>query len=76
MLRYVLVMTALLLALNGNAAKLKRSSGFPVRGEMRTRVDFWKKVYTQISTREAFVHDSQDLSVIYGKIKLKSSRRG
>ncbi len=43
---------------------------------MRTRVDFWKKVYTEISTTEAFMHDSEDLSVIYGKIKLKSSRRG
>lgn len=43
---------------------------------MRVRVDFWKKVYTEISTTEAFVHDTEDLSVIYGKIKLKSSRRG
>ncbi|TNF26466.1 MAG: LysM peptidoglycan-binding domain-containing protein [Deltaproteobacteria bacterium] len=43
---------------------------------MRTRVDFWKKVYTEISTSEAFIHDTEDLSVIYGKIKLSSSRRG
>lgn len=53
-----------------------RNPGFPVRGEMRTRVDFWKKVYTEINSRESFVHDSEDLSVIYGKIKLKRTRRG
>ena len=76
LLRYVLVFIFSLSLSSGYGANIKRNSGFPVKGEMRTRVDFWKKVYTQITTRESFVHDSQDLSVIYGKIKLKKSRRG
>lgn len=43
---------------------------------MRTRVDFWKKVYTQITTEEGFIHDQNDLSVIYKKIRLSKNRRG
>lgn len=34
---------------------------------MRTRVDFWKKVYTEIHSGESFLHDSEDVSVIYEK---------
>lgn len=52
-----------------------QNSLFPVEGNIRTRVEFWKKVYTQISTNEAFIHDSNDLSIIYKKVKLPSSRR-
>ena len=49
---------------------------FPVEGKMRERVAFWKKVYTEITTKEAFIHDSEDLSIIYKKISLpKSARR-
>jgi len=35
---------------------------FPVEGRMQIRVDFWKKVYTEITTEEAFLHDINDLS--------------
>jgi membrane-bound lytic murein transglycosylase D len=41
---------------------------FPVDAAMRTRVDFWKKVYTDVTSQESFLHDSEDLSVIYEKI--------
>ncbi len=36
---------------------------------MQTRVDFWKKVYTEISTTEGFLHDEDDLSLVYEKIR-------
>lgn len=43
---------------------------FPVLGNVRTRVDFWKKVYTEISTTEAFLHDSENLALIFKKVSL------
>ena len=49
---------------------ISASKNFPVRGSMKVRVNFWEKVYTEISTKEAFVHDPEDLSVIYKKVKL------
>lgn len=41
---------------------------FPVDAAMRVRVDFWKRVYTEITSEEAFLHDMEDLSVVYKKI--------
>jgi membrane-bound lytic murein transglycosylase D len=48
---------------------------FPVSDSMRIRVNFWKKVYTQIDSQHAFLHDSHDLSIIYQTIKLPNGRR-
>lgn len=51
------------------------SSLFPVEGNIRERVEFWKKVYTQISSQEAFLHDPDNLNIIYKKIRLPNGRR-
>jgi membrane-bound lytic murein transglycosylase D len=48
---------------------------FPVTGEMVGRVNFWTKVYTEISTDEAYIHDSEDLTIIYKKVSLPKDRR-
>ncbi len=40
---------------------------FPVDDALRVRVDFWKKVYTEIHSGESFLHDSNDLSIVYEK---------
>ena len=48
---------------------------FPIKGSLVDRVSFWKKVYTEITTKEAFLHDSEDLAIIYKKVSLPSSRR-
>lgn len=50
-------------------------SNFPIKDSMRQRVDFWKKVYTEISTQQAFVHDTEDLTVIYKTVQLSKTRR-
>lgn len=42
---------------------------------MRERVDFWKKVYTEIKSTQAFIHDSEDLNIIYKKIELPRTRK-
>lgn len=41
---------------------------FPVDAAMRTRINFWKKVYTEIHSGESFLHDTDDVSIIYEKI--------
>src|SRR5690606_9366978 len=46
---------------------------FPVDAAMRVRVDFWKKVYTEISTQQGFLHDTDDLSIIYDTVTHTSS---
>ena len=43
---------------------------FPVEGSMRIRVNFWKKVYTEIDHHQAFFHDQDDLTLIYKKLNL------
>lgn len=51
------------------------STNFPVTGDMINRVEFWTKVYTEVSTQEAFIHDENDLTIIYEKVNLPSNRR-
>ncbi|MCC7441141.1 MAG: transglycosylase SLT domain-containing protein [Bdellovibrionales bacterium] len=46
------------------------SEHFPVDEAMRIRVNFWKRVYTEISSGEAYLHDEDDLRVIYKKISI------
>lgn len=51
------------------------ADNFPVKGSMKTRVNFWLKVYTEAGTHESIAHDTDDLSIIYTKIKTSSNRR-
>lgn len=51
------------------------SNLFPVKGNIRVKVDFWKKVYTQINSNESYIHDANDLSIIYKKVKLPESKK-
>ena len=43
---------------------------FPQPVEIQPAVDFWIKVYTEVDTQSGFLHDSQNLSVIYGRQEL------
>lgn len=43
---------------------------FPRPPELEPAVRFWVKVYTEVDTRSGFLHDSQDLSVIYERLPL------
>lgn len=46
---------------------------FPKPRAIEKDVQFWKRVYTEISTSEGYIHDNADLSVIYEKIKLPNN---
>jgi len=43
---------------------------FPRPAELEDAVQFWTRVYTEISTSEGFIHDDTDLGVVYEKIRL------
>lgn len=43
---------------------------FPRPPELEPAVQFWTKVYTEVDTRSGFLHDSQNLSVIYTRLPL------
>ncbi len=48
---------------------------FPIKGSLVDRVTFWKRVYTEITTTQAFLHDSEDLSIVYKKVSMPNSSR-
>ena len=43
---------------------------FPQPPEIQPAVNFWIKVYTEVDTQSGFLHDSQNLSVIYARLEL------
>lgn len=47
----------------------------PVEGEVRKRVDFWKRVYTEINTNEAYLHHPDEPYLVYSKMSLPQSAR-
>lgn len=46
--------------------------GFPVPGQLRTRVDFWKLIYAQVGTYEIVVHDTRYMDKIYEIVPMPS----
>lgn len=43
---------------------------FPRPAAIEHDVQFWKRVYTEVTTNEGFIHDDKNLAVIYEKIRL------
>lgn len=43
---------------------------FSVPPGLETRVQFWKKIYTQYSTRHAVIHDQDNLEIVYKVVYL------
>jgi membrane-bound lytic murein transglycosylase D len=43
--------------------------GIPRPPELQKDVNFWIRVYTEITTNEGFLHDEWDLSVVYAKME-------
>ena len=50
-------------------------TNFPVSSSMRIQVNFWKKIYTEITSEEGVIHDSNDLTIIFEKISLSGMSR-
>ena len=65
MVRVVIFATLLLLA-----SLRVSASTFPRPPALEPAVSFWVKVYTQISTQQGFIHDDENLSVIYQTVSV------
>ena len=46
------------------------ATNFPRPAALQPAVDFWVKVYTEITTNQGYVHDAVDLSVVYETLDL------
>jgi len=49
---------------------------FPSPSELQPDINFWVKVYTEIDTSSGFIHDANDISVIYETVQLTGNYRG
>ena len=71
MCRYISFQLSLLLSLSGlifSVAANSAESDFPVPDNIRPAIEFWIKVYTEADTESGFLHDAENLSVIYTKL--------
>lgn len=63
-----MAIAALLLLASQLAAQ--SSELFPRPPELEPAVRFWTRVYTEVDTRSGFLHDSQNLGVVYARLPL------
>jgi len=62
-----LLVTAL--ALGAAAPVAAAEAHITVPPQLQPEVDFWIKVYTEISTGEGFLHDADDLGIVYRTLR-------
>ena len=65
-----LILTLLLLAFAGAAAA--NNMTIPRPEGIQQDVNFWIRVYTEVTTNEGFLHDERNLSVVYDTIKFSA----
>jgi membrane-bound lytic murein transglycosylase D len=75
-LRPLLLVLALLLAGAGLSGVASAQSVMPRYAELQRDVDFWIRVYTEVTTRQGFVHDARNLGVVYGVAALPDAPPG
>jgi len=47
---------------------------FPKPASIHARVEFWKRIYSEVGTDGGFLHDPDDLSLVYERISLPSGQ--
>src|SRR5690606_19539711 len=47
------------------SAQSEASELFPKPASLVPAVEFWKRVYTEVTTKEGFIHDSLRLDIVY-----------
>ena len=52
-----------------------QAEDFPKPASLQKDIGFWLKVYTEVTTRQGYIHDAQNLAVIYDRIDLGDDRR-
>ncbi len=61
-------LSCLWLALAGQSA-LAAPEDFPKPAPIVPRVEFWKRVYTEVDTKAGLLHDGEDLSIVYEAVR-------
>ena len=56
------------------SAALAAPEDFPKPAALDARVSFWKRVYSEVGTDAGFLHDPDDLSLVYEKVSLPTGR--
>jgi len=59
------------LVMFSNALWAKEVLNFPQPAGLKPDVNFWIKVYTEVTTKEGFIHDSEHLNVIYERLSFE-----
>jgi membrane-bound lytic murein transglycosylase D len=54
------------------AASLVRADSVPRPEGIKQDVEFWIRVYTEVTTNEGFLHDERNLSVVYDTVKFSA----
>src|SRR6476659_521151 len=62
----------LLLCVSSLAASVRAESVIPRPEGIQSDVNFWVRVYSEVTTNEGFLHDERNLSVIYETVKFSA----
>jgi membrane-bound lytic murein transglycosylase D len=76
MLRLPALLIGLLLAVSSGPSRATNPA-FPKPPELVPRVEFWKRIYSEVDTQSGLIHDARNLGIVYEVIRLPSgiSRR-
>lgn len=69
LLVFAWVLGALGLATTGAARAQSAADPIPFPPELKADVDFWIRVYSQVTTNEGYLHDERNLGVIYETLR-------
>ena len=65
-----MTLTYFLLSLLAPQMQAQSPEAFPQPAGLKPAVDFWIKVYTEVDTQSGYLHDSENLSIIYERLRL------
>lgn len=65
---YILMCVGFMLALVSSVSLARDPQAFPLPNTLKPDVNFWLKVYTEVTTTEGFIHDNQHLNIIYERV--------
>jgi len=71
--KYIFVLVVILVAFSSDIQA--ESKSFPVFECIQPNVSFWTQIYTKYSSNQGVIHDSRNLGIIYGSIKLEDPYR-
>ena len=67
------IVIAVLLSVFCQANLTAADQAFPNYPSIKNNVSFWEKVYAQYPSTKGFIHDSQDLSIIYEIVDIRKT---